>query len=143
MWEWFYNGYATMCMDDCMFVFDMDLSLHCNNTNTHGNMSPKNKHLLILDGHNFHLMIDVVQTTRIMDLDLIILPSHTFHMTDQWRTLLKKGMHSNVTIWARLLINSYVVPFCGSMLPICCHNMKITMERGKPREQELTIVIYT
>jgi hypothetical protein len=73
---------------------------------------------------------------------LIILPSHTFHMTDQWRTLLQKGMHFNVTIWARFLINSYVVPFCGSMLPICCHNMKITMERGKPREQELTIVIY-
>jgi len=32
MWEWLYNRYVAMCMDDCMFVFYMDFSLHCNNT---------------------------------------------------------------------------------------------------------------
>jgi len=58
---------------------------------THGNMSPKNKHLLIIDCHNFHLMIDVVQTIRRMGMDLITLPLDTFHMIGQWKTLLRKG----------------------------------------------------
>jgi len=32
MWEWFYNGYATMCIYDYMFVFHMDFSFHCSST---------------------------------------------------------------------------------------------------------------
>jgi hypothetical protein len=36
MWKWFYYGNATTCMDDYMFVFHMDLSLHYNNESTWG-----------------------------------------------------------------------------------------------------------
>jgi hypothetical protein len=34
MWKWLYNGYAAMCIDDCMFVFHMDFSFHCSNSST-------------------------------------------------------------------------------------------------------------
>lgn len=39
----------------------------------------KNRHLLIRDIHDFHVIIDVVQTRRRMGLDLDMLPSHTSH----------------------------------------------------------------
>jgi hypothetical protein len=48
---------------------------------THGeNLCMTNHHLLILDCHNFHVMIDVVQNTKGVGLDLIILTSHTSHV---------------------------------------------------------------
>jgi hypothetical protein len=42
-------------------------------------MSPKKKHLLIFDNHNFHVTINIVKITKRMGSDLIILPSWTFH----------------------------------------------------------------
>jgi hypothetical protein len=48
-----------------------------------GNMSLENKHLLIIDCHNSHAIVDNVQTTKRMGLDLIILPSHTSHTLQQ------------------------------------------------------------
>jgi hypothetical protein len=45
-----------------------------------GNLCTTNNHLLILDCHNFHVMIDIVQNTNGVGLDFITLPSHTSHV---------------------------------------------------------------
>ena len=39
----------------------------------------KNKHLLVLDGHNSHVTLEVVKSTMDFGLDIISLPSHTSH----------------------------------------------------------------
>jgi hypothetical protein len=44
-----------------------------------GNLSPTNHHLLILNGHNSHVTIDVVHKTMSVGLVLISLQSHTSH----------------------------------------------------------------
>ena len=38
-----------------------------------------NRHLLILDGHNLHVTLDVVTVAMDSRLDIISLPSHTSH----------------------------------------------------------------
>jgi hypothetical protein len=42
-------------------------------------ISPGAHHLLILDGHNSHIMLNVVHKARSVGLDLVTLPSHTSH----------------------------------------------------------------
>ena len=44
-----------------------------------GNISPENRHLLILDGHNSHVTLDVVREASDAGLDLLTLPAHTSH----------------------------------------------------------------
>jgi hypothetical protein len=44
-----------------------------------GGISPTNRHLLILDGHNSHVTLDVVYKAKANGLDLLTLPSHTSH----------------------------------------------------------------
>lgn len=46
-------------------------------------MSHTNWHLSILDGHNNHVIIDVVHQVKSARLDLITLPSHTSHVWQQ------------------------------------------------------------
>jgi hypothetical protein len=41
---------------------------------------PTNWHLLILDGHNSHVILDVVYKAKQNGLDLLTLPSHTSHL---------------------------------------------------------------
>jgi hypothetical protein len=47
--------------------------------NSKSNMSLTNYHLLILDGHNLHVNLDVVHKAMGVGLDIITLPSHTSH----------------------------------------------------------------
>jgi hypothetical protein len=42
-------------------------------------ISPSSHHLLVLDGHNSHITLDVVHEAKRAGLDLITLPSHTSH----------------------------------------------------------------
>jgi hypothetical protein len=42
-------------------------------------ISPTCRQLLILNSHRSHVTVDVVKTTRSVDLDLLTLPSHTSH----------------------------------------------------------------
>ena len=44
-----------------------------------GGISNERRHLLILDGHNSHVTLEVVQKCREVGLDLVTLPSHTSH----------------------------------------------------------------
>ena len=44
-----------------------------------GGISNERRHLLILDGHNSHVTLEVVQKCREVRLDLLTLPSHTSH----------------------------------------------------------------
>ena len=44
-----------------------------------GGVSLEHRHLLIVDGHNSHVTIDVVMKVMEVGLDLVILPSHTSH----------------------------------------------------------------
>ena len=44
-----------------------------------GEISPDHRYLLILDGHNSHVTLEVVQKARAAGLDLLSLPSHTSH----------------------------------------------------------------
>jgi hypothetical protein len=43
------------------------------------NISPTSRHVLILDGHNSHVTLEVVKATKGVGLDLVSLPSHTLH----------------------------------------------------------------
>ena len=45
----------------------------------HGGVSPERQHLLIVDGHNSHVTIDVVMKAMEVGLDLVTLSSHTSH----------------------------------------------------------------
>ena len=44
-----------------------------------GEISPEQHHLLILDGHNSHVTLEVVQKARATGLDLLSLQSHMSH----------------------------------------------------------------
>ena len=44
-----------------------------------GGISHERRHLLILDGHNSHVTLEVVHKCREIGLDLLTLPSHTSH----------------------------------------------------------------
>ena len=44
-----------------------------------GAMSSERRHLLILDGHNSHVTLEVVAQAKAAGLDLLTLPSHTSH----------------------------------------------------------------
>ena len=44
-----------------------------------GWMSPERRQLLIMDGHNSYLILDVVHQTMQMGLDLLTKPIHTSH----------------------------------------------------------------
>jgi hypothetical protein len=44
-----------------------------------GGISPTNRHLLIVDGHNSHVTMEVVHKAMAIGLDLLTLPSHTSH----------------------------------------------------------------
>ena len=44
-----------------------------------GGISQGRRHLLILDGHNSHVTLEVVHKCREVGLDLVTLPSHTSH----------------------------------------------------------------
>ena len=44
-----------------------------------GEISPEHRHLFILDGHNSHVTLEVVQKARAIGLDLLSLPSHMSH----------------------------------------------------------------
>ena len=44
-----------------------------------GGILPEHRHLLILDGHNSHVTLEVVQEVKSAKLDLLTLPSHTSH----------------------------------------------------------------
>jgi hypothetical protein len=44
-----------------------------------GGLSPTNRHLLILDGHNSHVTIEVIEKAWTLGIDMISLPSHTSH----------------------------------------------------------------
>ena len=40
---------------------------------------PIERHLLILNGHKFHINLKVLQKTKTNGIDMISLPSHTSH----------------------------------------------------------------
>ena len=42
-------------------------------------ISPQQRHLLVLDGHNSHVTLEVARAARAVGLDLLSLPSHTSH----------------------------------------------------------------
>ena len=43
-------------------------------------LSAEKRHLLLLDGHNLHVTLEVVAMAKNSGLDVISLPSHTFHV---------------------------------------------------------------
>ncbi len=52
------------------------------------------------------------------------------------KTIAKQGDTFCVTIWVELLPSFYAAPFCGSMLLVWCHNMKIMMAKRKKQTNE-------
>jgi hypothetical protein len=42
-------------------------------------ISITNKHLLILDGHGSHVILEAIEQAQEFGLDMIIIPSHTSH----------------------------------------------------------------
>ena len=45
----------------------------------HGGIAPEQWHLLIIDGHNLHVTMDVVMKAMEVGLDLVTLPLYTSH----------------------------------------------------------------
>ena len=44
-----------------------------------GNLSPTNRHLIILDGHKSHVTLEVIHKAKEHGVDMLNLPSHTSH----------------------------------------------------------------
>jgi hypothetical protein len=74
---------ATMAMQPrawmTSYLFGAWMSQFIELVQASGSLSPVNRHLLILDGHISHVSVEVVQEARRAGLDLLTLPSHTFH----------------------------------------------------------------
>jgi hypothetical protein len=61
------------------FLFDAWISHFIAALSTRGGISPLNRHLLILDGHYFHVTLQVVCKAARSGLDIVTLPLHTSH----------------------------------------------------------------
>jgi hypothetical protein len=61
------------------FLFSSSIAHFMKALESRGGISPTNRHLLILDGHNSHVTLDVVYKAKQNGLDLLTLPSHTSH----------------------------------------------------------------
>jgi hypothetical protein len=74
---------ATMAMQPCAwmtsYLFSTWLSHFIESVSKVGGISPEQRHLLIQDGHNSHVTLDVAMKAKRMGLDLLTLPSHTSH----------------------------------------------------------------
>jgi len=61
-------------------LFDKWISHFITSIQVHGeNLALTNQQLLILDGHNSNVIIDVMHKAKKVRLELTILPSHTSH----------------------------------------------------------------
>jgi hypothetical protein len=60
-------------------LFSKWISHFINALQSRGGVSPTNRHLLIVDGHNSHVTLEVVHKAMQVGLDLLTLPSHTNH----------------------------------------------------------------
>ena len=74
---------ATMAMQQrawmTSYLFSAWISHFIASVRRVGDISPQNRHLLILDGHNSHVTLDVVREASAAGLDLMTLPAHTSH----------------------------------------------------------------
>ena len=74
---------ATMAMQPrawmTLYLFSAWISHFVTSIRRHSVLSPEHRHLLILDGHNSHVTLEVAQQAKTIGLDLITLPSHTSH----------------------------------------------------------------
>ena len=61
------------------FLFSNWITHFINFLSTKRRISTENRHLLITDGHNFHVTLEVVMKAMEVGLDLVTLPSHTSH----------------------------------------------------------------
>lgn len=59
------------------YLFSEWLSHFIKNVKLMGEILPERCHLLILDGHNSHVTIEVVQFVMSVGLDVVTLPAHT------------------------------------------------------------------
>lgn len=42
-------------------------------------VSPENRHLLVLDGHGIHIVVQITEEANKLGIDFLTLPSHTTH----------------------------------------------------------------
>ena len=74
---------ATMAMQPeawmTQFLFSNWITHFINCLSTRGGVSHERRHLLIVDGHNSHVTLEVVVKAMDAGLDLLTLPSHTSH----------------------------------------------------------------
>ena len=74
---------ATMAMQQkawmTSYLFSEWISHFIKSIERIGGISPKRRHLLILDGHNSHVTLEVARRAKVVGLDLLTLPSHTSH----------------------------------------------------------------
>ena len=61
------------------YLFSAWISHFVASIRCHSLISPQQRHLLILDGHNSHVTLEVARLAKNVGLDLISLPSHTSH----------------------------------------------------------------
>ena len=61
------------------FLFSNWITHFVNWLSSRGGISRERRHLLIVDGHNSHVTLDVVMKAMDVGLDLLTLPSHTTH----------------------------------------------------------------
>jgi len=61
------------------YLFSAWLSHFIKNVNKIGVISTQRRHLLVLDGHNSHVTLEVACHVKSVGLDLVTLPSHTSH----------------------------------------------------------------
>ena len=87
---YFLKDYVKQCEDNAVmamqpnawmtkWLFESWISHFIGNLKRGPGIDLTNRHLLVLDGHNSHVTLQVVSTAMAAGLDIVSLPSHTFH----------------------------------------------------------------
>jgi hypothetical protein len=58
-------------------------------------ISLTNKHLLILNGHGYHVTLEAIEQAQAFGLDMITLPSHTIHALQPLNVACFKSFKTN------------------------------------------------
>ena len=105
LWEWCRNGHATQCLDDQVVIHSW-ISHFIGTLRKSTKIDEKNRHLLLLDGHNSYVTLEIVTSAMNFGLDIISLPSHISHVLQplnvNWFKPIKSAFRQILDYWMLL-----------------------------------------
>jgi hypothetical protein len=88
------------------YIFFKWLDHFLRHLNLDRGISQSNRHLLILDGHGSHVILDVIKKARKHGLDLFTLPSHTSHALQPLDVSIFKAFKTAIKVYRDMWVSS-------------------------------------